>query len=144
MPGFDFRIKLDNMTKRPIALVFMTADNRKNLLRYPHIIFTDAQNREHNRFGWPYIALVVKDKDMKVATTCEALTITEDHDMYSWILRSQADMEPRWKLSDIKIIFADQRITQKLLNTLKIEDSCLLRGDYYHLMKEVFPGPEYF
>ena len=103
VPGFDFRIKLDNVTKRRIDLVFMTVDNTKNLLRYPHIIFTDAQNREHNRFGWTYIALVVKDKDMKVITTCEALTITEDHDMYSWAFRSQADMEPRWILSDIKI-----------------------------------------
>ena len=53
MSGFDYRIRLDKNTKRPIAMVFMTADNRKNLLRYPHIIFTDAQARSHNRFGWP-------------------------------------------------------------------------------------------
>ena len=144
MPGFDFRIKLDKSTKRPIALVFLTAEGRKNLLRYPNIIFTDAQNREHNNFGWPYIALVVKDMDMKIAVTCEALAITEDLETYSWILRSQADMEPRWKLSDLKIIFGDQRITTTLLNMLKIEDTCLLRGDYYHLMKEVFPTSEFF
>ena len=125
-------------------MVFMTADNRKNLLRYPHIIFTDAQARSHNRFGWPYMALVVKDMDMKIATTCEAIIITEDLDMYSWVLRSLSDMEPRWKLCDISLIFGDQRITPKLLKMLHIEDSCVLRGDYYHLMKEVFPQKEFF
>ena len=99
MPGFNYRIKLDSITKRPIALVFMTAGNRKNLLRYPHLLFTDAQNREHNRYGWPYIGLLVKDMNMKIALTCEAVGITEDLDMYAWILRSQVDMEPRWQLS---------------------------------------------
>ena len=29
MPGFDYRIRLDKNNKRPIAMVFMTADNRK-------------------------------------------------------------------------------------------------------------------
>ena len=139
MPGFDYRICLDKDTKRPIAIVFMTADNRKNLLRYPSIIFTDAQARSHNRFGWPYMALVVKDMDMKIATTCEALVITEDLDMYSWVIRSQSDMEPRWKLCDIALIFGDQRITPRLLKMLHIQDTCVLRGDYHHLMKEVFP-----
>ena len=80
MPGFNYRIKLDSITKRPIALVFMTAGNRKNLLRYPHLLFTDAQNREHNRYGWPYIGLLVKDMNMKTALTCEAVGITEDLD----------------------------------------------------------------
>ena len=95
MPGFDFRVKLDKSTKRLIALVFLIAKGRKNLLRYPKIIFTDAQNCEHNNFGWSYIALVVKDMNMKIAVTCEVLAITKDLDIYSWILRSQADMEPR-------------------------------------------------
>lgn len=39
--------------------------------------------------------------------------------------------------------FGDQCITTKLLNMLKIENRCLLRGDYYHLMKEVFPTSEF-
>ena len=41
-------------------------------------------------------------------------------------------------------MFADQGASQKILELLKIENSCLLRGDYYHLMEQVWPLPENF
>ena len=48
-------------------------------------------------------------------------------------------MEPIWLVSNLKIIFADQLITDGLLNRLDIKHTCLLIGDYYHLMNEVWP-----
>ena len=46
-------------------------------------------------------------------------------------------MEPRWKLSDIILIFDDQCVTQKLLVQFSIQHTCVLRGDHYHLMNKV-------
>ena len=55
-----------------------------------------------------------------------------------------SQMEPRWKVSSIRVIFGDQFITQTLLRNLGIQNSCILRGDYFHLMKEVWPNSENF
>ena len=46
-------------------------------------------------------------------------------------------MEPRWKISDINLLFADQFVTKKLLVQLSIERTRVLKVDYYHLMNEV-------
>ena len=53
-------------------------------------------------------------------------------------------MEPSWSLKDIRLIFADQFVTNSLLVKLGIENSCTLRGDYYHLYNEVWPKPDNF
>jgi len=53
-------------------------------------------------------------------------------------------MEPKWLLKNIRLIFADQFITPKLLTKLNIEKTCTLRGDFHHLMNEVWPKQENF
>ena len=74
---------------------------------------------------------------MQIGLVCECLGITEDLDLYAWIIRMLAVMEPRWSPKDIKLIFADQLVTDSLLHRLDIEETCVLRGDYHHLMNEV-------
>ena len=64
--------------------------------------------------------------------------------MYHWILKSVFVMEPRWSLKYIKVIFADGLVTQRLLEELDISETCVLRGDYYHLMDQVFPKEHNF
>ena len=143
MIGFDFRIRLD-AKHRPNGLVYMTPMMRSNLLRFGDILFLDAQKRGHNSYNWPYIGPVIKDHNLKIGLVAESIVIAEDLDTYAWILRSMSEMEPRWKLADIRVIFGDQFITPTLLINLGIQNSCLLRGDYYHLMKEVWPTSENF
>jgi hypothetical protein len=59
--------------------------------------------------------------------------------MYAWVIKMLHDMEPRFSLSHIRLIFGDQGITQALLETLGVVQTCLLRGDYHHLIDKVFP-----
>ena len=47
-------------------------------------------------------------------------------------------MEPRWLLSDIRVIFTDGFITNQLLIDLGITEKGTLRGDYDHLVREVW------
>ena len=122
----------------------MTPMMRSNLLRFGDILFLDAQKRGHNSYNWPYIGPVIKDHNLKIGLVAESIVISEDLDTYAWILRSMSQMEPRWKVSSIRVIFGDQFITQTLLRNLGIQNSCILRGDYFHLMKEVWPNSENF
>jgi hypothetical protein len=138
-PGFDYRIMKDE-EGRPIGLMYMTAQMRYHARRYGTVICLDAQKRQYNSSGWPYIAPVVKDNEMKVAVAAESIVTEETHGFYIWILQSMAAIEPRFKLSDIRIVFADQKITPTVLQDLGIEDTCILRGDFYHLLNEVWPS----
>lgn len=54
------------------------------------------------------------------------------------------EMEPRFKLDKFKFIFADQGVSDTLLELLHIEETYLLRCNYYHLIYEVWPLPENF
>lgn len=71
--------------------------------------------------------------------TSEAIVLAETHEMYIWVMRMQISIEPRRSLSSIRLIFGDRLITRGLLSALGIERSCLLHGDYYHLMYENWP-----
>jgi hypothetical protein len=76
---------------------------------------------------------------MQVRCVAECICIEESHRMYVWIVRMLADMEPRYNLSFLHLIFADQGLTQKILVDLDIATTCILRCDYYHQINEVWP-----
>jgi hypothetical protein len=137
-PGFDYRIAKDD-EGRPTGIMYMTAQMRYHARRYGHVLCLDAQKRQMNSSGWPYIAPVVKDNEMKVALAAESIVIEENHGFYIWIIKSMAEIEPRFILSDIAIIFADQKITTTVLQELGITETCTLRGDFHHMLHEVWP-----
>jgi hypothetical protein len=76
--------------------------------------------------NWPYIGPALKDKDMKVCLGAESIVVEESLKSYKWVLEWMCDMEPSFDLSQIRIIFRDQLITQGLLVSLGIRDTCLL------------------
>lgn len=137
-PGLDYRIKLDSHG-RPEAVCYILPEMRQDLLRFGDSLFLDSQKRQFNSMNWPYIAPCVKDQDMKVRVVCESICVEESTRMYSWVVKMLNEMEPRFQLSNIRFIFGDQGITQSLLETLGIDQSCTLRGDFHHLIDEVFP-----
>ncbi len=138
-PGFDYRIKKD-LSGLPTGLMYMTAQMRTHARRYGSVLCLDAQKRQYNSSGWPYIAPVVKDNEMKVAVAAESIVTEETHEYYVWILQCMVEIEPRFQLCNVRIIFADQKITPTVLQELGIESTCTLRGDFYHLLHEVWPN----
>jgi hypothetical protein len=143
LPGFDYRLKR-TVDGFPEGIVWMTPEMKKNLLRYGRVFFLDGQKRQYNRMNWPYIGPALKDNEMKVCLGAESIVVEESLKMYKWVLESMCDMEPRFELSHIRIIFADQLITHGLLDSLGIRETCLLRPDFYHLTNEVWPKAENF
>ena len=148
LTAFDFRIRF-NDEKLPIGLVWITYTMRQRLLKYGHVLFLDAQKRQYNKLCWPYIGPTIKTSENTVRVIVESVVISEDIETYEWILRAVAEMEPKWHLNQLKIIFADGLITETLLQRLKIQDTCTLRSDYWHLTTEVFPkeynfGPQFY
>jgi hypothetical protein len=60
--------------------------------------------------------------------------VEESTDSYHWILQLMQEMEPRWNVSKLQILFGDHKVTSSLMASLGIQETCLLRGDYYHNM----------
>ena len=143
IPGFDYRV-LYSKVGIPTALLYMTSRMRYNLLRYGNILFLDGQKRRFNKLNWPYIGPVIKNSDNRIGVTCESIVTTEDIDTYTWILKAMLSIEPRWSFTKIQLIYADGLVTKRLLQNLSIEHSCVLHGDFYHLMKENWPKPHNF
>ena len=77
---------------------------------------------------------------MQVRCVAESIVVEESHRMYVWITQMLAEMEPRFNLNSIKIIFGDQALMNQILVDLGITDTCILRGDYHHLINEVWPA----
>ena len=63
--GFDFRIHFDE-DETPDGLVWMSFTMKKRLLQYGDILYLDAQKRQYNKMGWPYIGPIVKTNDFSV------------------------------------------------------------------------------
>lgn len=135
--GFDYRIKEDN-NGAPEGVCWITPEMRSDLLRYGSIVFLDAQKKQYNSLNWPYIGPCIKDCDMKVRVITECLICEESYEAYIWVLERMAEMEPRFHLSSIKLIFADEFISENILVDLGIQNTCTLRGDYHHLLNEVW------
>ncbi len=137
--GFDYRLKFDTFG-RPEALMWMFPHQRRNLLRYGHTLFLDGQKKQFNEFGWPYVGPVIKDSEFKVHTCAESICIEENNRVYAWIVQSMCAIESRFNILDLRIIYADQLISDAVLVELGIQDTCTLRCDYYHLLEEDWPN----
>jgi len=79
------------------------------------MIFVDAMKRKMNSLHWPYIGPVALDHENRVATLCESLCLGETFQAYKFALSLLELMEPRRKLNTIRIIYADQFMTDEFL-----------------------------
>jgi hypothetical protein len=137
-PGLDYRVKCDHYA-RPEAVCWMLPEMHSDLIRFGNCLFLESQKRQYNVVGWPYIGAVVKDLEMQVRCVAECICLEESHRMYVWIVSMLADMEPRYNLNFLNLIFGDQGLTQNILVDLDIATTCILRCDYYHQIHEVWP-----
>ena len=138
VPGFDYRI-MKNKKGHPCGVMWMTPEHRKNLIKYGHLLCLDMQLRQFNSSGWPYCGIALFDGENELRLGCECIIFTESNPTYQWILKNMSLIEPRFKLTEIKIIFADQKVTTTLLKSLGIKSTCILHGDYYHLTNFNWP-----
>jgi hypothetical protein len=145
-PGFEYRVKYDDKGI-PEGIMYMSPRMRQDLIRYSDILFLDAQARQYNSSGFPYISPCVTDNENKVAQVAEAIVIEEEISVYAWVINMMHEIEPRFDKSSIRIIFGDGKIVQSLLETLDIQPTCILRGDKWHLLNKVWPekfGPIHY
>jgi hypothetical protein len=97
------------------------------------------QARQYNSSGFPYCSLIGVSSERQNAQTSEALVVEESTETYYWILQSLHEMESRWSPSSLRIVFGDHKVSMSLMTALGIQETFLLRGDYYHNLSEVFP-----
>jgi len=136
--GFDFCVRQDG-SGRPTAVVVMTPEMRENSCKHGKLICLDAQRRQQNEHGWPYIGPVSFDNNKQMVILAECACFAETNETYAWILRAMQEMEPRFKMCNITMMFSDEGVTVGLLQKLGIKDSCMLCADEWHMMNEVWP-----
>ena len=79
-------------------------------------MFGSPGSRQYNKLCWPYIGPTVKTNENRIRVVAESVVLTEDIPTYKWILSSLNEMEPKWDLNKLRIIFADGLLSQSLLN----------------------------
>ena len=85
------------------------------------------QLRQYNSLGWPYCGVSMTDEDFNACVGPESVIIEESNEGYEWILKAMADIERNFIISNIRLMFADKKITPMLLQNLGISSSCTLR-----------------
>ena len=73
-PNMLYRIKYSKEGK-PEAILWMLPEMREDLVRFGDIMFLDAQKRDYNQPGWPYIGPCIKDNENHVRVVCECICI---------------------------------------------------------------------
>jgi hypothetical protein len=136
LPGFQYRIRYDERGC-PLGVLWMTAEMRRNAVLYGDVLFLDAQKRQMNHAGWPYIGPVIKNAEHKPRVAAESLHLEEDTETYEWTLRAMASIESQFRLGNIMAIFGDEGIPDSLCTRLGIDAPVC--GDYYHLIRLVWP-----
>ena len=139
IPGYDYRIHVDQRIDEPDAILWVTPAMRMVLRRYPEILSLDMQKRQYNILNWPYCSLVFHSGHGKGLSGCECIVCEESHKMYKWIIETCADIEPSFQPQKIKMIYADNLITKELLVDLGIHRTCQLHCDYHHQQRIVWP-----
>ena len=90
-PSIQHKIKYDNKG-HPQAIAWIFLEVREALVRQGDDIFLDAMKREYNEPGWTYIGPCVKDNQNKVFVKAECICISENQEMYNWILSSMVEI----------------------------------------------------
>ncbi len=137
--GVDFHVSRDEETGRPNGIVWMTTDMKERLIRYGRLLFLDFQKRQYNKVNWPYCGPVVLDSDLQICVVAESFFVAECIDGYVFALKSMFKMVPRFNKQSIKLIFADEFLSDEVLVYLEIIDTATLRCDHWHLVNEVWP-----
>eukprot|EP00957_Ditylum_brightwellii_P044767 3395457-Ditylum_brightwellii.AAC.1 len=61
-PNMLYRIKHSKEGK-PEAILWMLPEMREDLVFFGDILFLDAQKRDYNEPGWPYIGPCIRDNE---------------------------------------------------------------------------------
>ena len=91
-----------------------------------------------NHLYWPYIGPTIVNNENKIGVVVESLCIEESDDTYSFVLASLQDMEPRRKLSSIKVIFVDGFLNDTFATKMNM-NSTVMFLDSYHLLNCIWP-----
>ena len=79
----DFQYKVHfGQDGLPDAIMFMTAAMRKNLIRYGHMMFLDAQMCAFKQLCSPYIGIIEINNLNLICFCCETIGIGETLEMY--------------------------------------------------------------
>ena len=115
--GFTYKLAEDTSGKKKklVGVVWMTATIRRNFEHFGGYISLDMMKRGLNTLLWPYIAVSMYDKDMKLCIACEGILCGERVDMYKLVADFLADSAPGRPLSEVNVVAGDGFFNQDMI-----------------------------
>jgi len=112
--GFDYRFakNADNVI---ISVIWMTDVMRGNLYRAPENVSTDMRHAKTNDLLWPYISVIVRDVNMKIAVCCEGFCVGETRQMYKFLFNAMFEMAPLSSKDDVLVVNGDGKLDEDLV-----------------------------
>lgn len=131
--GFTFAVARDRYGEL-IGFLWQTPAMRANFELYGDTLFLDMMKRQLNSVHFPYYGISLIDSNGNLCLGGESLLITERLEAYVWSVNQLLAMTPTKARSSIKMIYGDGIMSVRLLQLLKIENTCNLGLDVHHLL----------
>jgi hypothetical protein len=105
--GFGYKIRW-NERKVPTGVLTMFAQQREDLVRYCDVMSMDMQGRQFNEWGWPMCSPMGFSCERKNCSFCDSMLPGERIQASIWVFKTMEELEPRFKLTMIRIIYVDE------------------------------------
>ena len=137
---FDYRIDVDNEDGSIRAVCWQTGAQRNNFSRNGSYISIDACKRDYCSSGHEYVSVSMRRADGSVCLAIEALVESETIEAYAWLINQLFEMcNKDMKREHIKVVAADQFVTQKHVTERLGLPNAILIMDWWHLKNRNFP-----
>jgi len=134
--GFDYRFA-KNMDNVIISVIWMTDVMRGNLYRAPENVSTDMRHAKTNDLLWPYISVIVRDVNMKIAVCCEGFCVGETRDMYKFLFKAMFEMAPLSSMDDVLVVNGDGKLDEDLVTEFGLRKAHFVE-DPWHIKNSKF------
>ena len=117
VPGFEYRLYVDDATKQLAGWVYMTPRQRAAMKRCGQVWFLDSKAKGTNLHNFPFYAPAIINQDGKHEVAAYGCVCAAGNAAVEWVLRSILDMCP-YSAQVCRTVFTDDAISRFSTETI--------------------------
>ena len=117
VPGFEYRLFVDENTKQLAGWVYMTPRQRAAMQKCGQVLFIDTKAKGTNLHNFPFFAPAIVNQDGKHEVVLYGCVCTASNAAVEWVLRSIVDMCPQC-LQVCRTIFTDDAVSDDTIHSV--------------------------
>ena len=128
---FTFNITHD-LNNKVTEIVWITSYMKDNFERFGNYLSIDVMRSSiSNTTELCYMAPVVLNEIGRSNVVCEGFVITENHDVYTFILESLFQMSSTRSKENVHAIYADEFMPQNILDSIGMKNTRIFYDHFY-------------